>query len=475
MYLSLGHLGIFTLFVLCLYWNKMYRTLPLHLLGAAVSPGLMERGWWWWWWWWWWTLEGFAEKWFAAISHLFLTMEISLWGGFSSLVKLCLTGDPSRVSSHRTAKFLDVPEWVSPALAQLGWDGMFSCLTSPFPRSSVAPATPKVLPELRKPKAHCTFQLCPCCARQTHEGNPNVSEGRWFCIEHSKADRDCLVNILNIHVFLVFVTELCRAVLPPANLPWCEAEFSSTGFISVVFIPRGISLFLCWGLGQLCPQSHPQAQPGQCGPNPELEFVQLLTDSSSVSLWRAPHPIPRVLNDSLCALLGCGDLFSWILFHVGAAQSHLPHLWWQLLSCPLLSLALVSLDSLHLTFPFAPGCSSSSGCPQAGLGTSQTSVGSPGGVTARTRIRDWEEPWDVEPNLALSDKTLQSFVPFPSPALANTELQGRTRGGGGISVLGACRNVTVLMGLNAVKYNGKGRGFWFFCNRFWSAEAQRFN
>lgn len=32
MYLSLGHLGIFTLFVLCLYWNKLYITWPLYLL-----------------------------------------------------------------------------------------------------------------------------------------------------------------------------------------------------------------------------------------------------------------------------------------------------------------------------------------------------------------------------------------------------------------------------------------------------------
>lgn len=39
MYLSLGHLGIFTLFVLCLYWNKMYITLPLYtLLRRRVNP-----------------------------------------------------------------------------------------------------------------------------------------------------------------------------------------------------------------------------------------------------------------------------------------------------------------------------------------------------------------------------------------------------------------------------------------------------
>lgn len=116
---------------------------------------------------------------------------------------------------------------MSPALAQglfhLGWDGISPVPLLLFPRSSVAPATPEVLPELRKPKARCTFQLCPCCARQTHEGNPNVSEGM-FCIEHSRADRDCLVNILNIHVFLVFVTELCR-VLPPANLPGVKQSF----------------------------------------------------------------------------------------------------------------------------------------------------------------------------------------------------------------------------------------------------------
>lgn len=84
MYLSLGHLGIFTLFVLCLYWNKMYRTLPLHLLGAA--GGEMDG----------WTLEGAACVELPLGLQPFLTCSLRCKSeneGFQ--VKLCLTGDSS--------------------------------------------------------------------------------------------------------------------------------------------------------------------------------------------------------------------------------------------------------------------------------------------------------------------------------------------------------------------------------------------
>lgn len=127
-------------------------------------------------------------------------------------------------------------------------------------------------------------------------------------------------------------------------------------------------------------------------------------------------------------------------------------------SCPVLCLPWPWCPWIHSIShsPLLLDAAGVLGVPRLDWGHPKPSVGSPGGVTARTRIRDGEEPWDVEPNLTLSDKTLQSFVPFPSPALANTGLQGRTGGGGGIFVLGACRNVTVLMGLSPVKYNGKG-------------------
>lgn len=151
----------------------------------------------------------------------------------------------------------------------------------------------------------------------------------------------------------MFITELCRVLLPPANLSAVKQSFHPQVLFLSCSSQEGVPCS-CAGLWvRLCPQNAPCAWGGsarcECGLCPRAGHRADSLWNMVLSLGKAPHPIPRVLNDFLCGL--CWVVVACVPCPCGFCSCHTSqHLFRPFFSQPQCS-CFPQLGFTHLTIP----------------------------------------------------------------------------------------------------------------------------
>lgn len=173
---------------------------------------------------------------------------------------------------------------------------------------------------------------------------------------------------------MLFITELCRAPLPPANLPAVKQRCVHSFYFCS---SPGQFPALCRGLGQaVSPESPGEAQPG-------------VSVAASLIAALCPYGIAtsRALNDFLCVFAGLWcRFFHMPLDSVRAQQSQLSDLG----ASPCSAFVSLTLDSLPFPIAFVAGMS------PGWIGNPRTPEVSPRRPSEEEPARLWEKLWKVK-------------------------------------------------------------------------------